>query len=305
MAEVCAFAMPVSGFNGSFPAIYQPDLTIVGKSTTFELDVRLENFEIMRLRILTPVLAFSILLISGCAEEKPAKVMPVTTDSELALELYETGIMAFDQIKWSLSWHSFYSAVELDPDFFMAYFWMYYLSSKDSKEAAEKAFQTEAQLNPAEKQVKLALKYLMDGQEEKVVEHLQNVIDMYPSDPQTHKILYLLQQMYFHDYEGAISSLKRAIRECPDFPLAYNQLGYAYKELEDYENAEDALDNYIRLAPDQANPYDSKGDYFMATEQYEEAADSYLKAYEIDSVVFRNNKKKAKKARMLLEKTLL
>ena len=76
-------------------------------------------------------------------------------------------------------------------------------------------------------------------------------------------------------------------------------------ELEDYAGAEKALDTYIRLAPDQANPYDSKGDYFLATEQYEEAAESYLKAYEIDSVVFRNNKKKVKKARMLLEKTPL
>jgi len=288
--------------NTSFSAIYQHNLTIVGKSTTFEMDVRLENFKKMRLRILTPVLAFSILLISGCAEEKPASTMPVTTDSELALELYETGIVAFDQFKQSLSWHSLYTAVELDPDFFMANFWMFYMSSKESKKAAEKAFQSEAQLNPAEKEIRLALKYLVDGQEEKVVEHLDNLIDMYPSDPQAHKILYLLQQMYFHDYEGAIISLNRAIRECPDFPLAYNQLGYAYQEVGDFEKAEEALDNYIRLAPDQANPYDSKGDYFMATKQYDEAYESYMKAYEIDSSTFDVSRKKAKKARMLQKK---
>ena len=255
----------------------------------------------MRLKILTPALAFSILLIFGCTEEKPASVMPVTTDSELALKLYETGMVAFDQFKQSLSWHSLYTAVELDPDFFMASFWMYYMSGTESKKAAEKAFQSEAQLNPAEEQVRMALKYLVDGQEEKVVEHLQNLVDMYPSDPQTHKILYLLQQMYFKDYEGAIISLERAIRECPDFPLAYNQLGYAYTELEDYEKAEEALDTYIRLAPDQANPYDSKGDFFMETEQYEEAYESYMKANEIEPG-FDKSEKKAKKARMLQQK---
>ena len=255
----------------------------------------------MRLKILTPALAFSILLIFGCTEEKPASVMPVTTDSELALKLYETGVVAFDQFKQSLSWHSLYTAVELDPDFFMASFWMYYMSGTESKKAAEKAFQSEAQLNPAEEQVRMALKYLVDGQEEKVVEHLQNLVDMYPSDPQTHKILYLLQQMYFKDYEGAIISLERAIRECPDFPLAYNQLGYAYTELEDYEKAEEALDTYIRLAPDQANPYDSKGDFFMETEQYEEAYESYMKANEIEPG-FDKSEKKAKKARMLQQK---
>jgi tetratricopeptide (TPR) repeat protein len=257
----------------------------------------------MRVRILAPVIAFSILLIAGCTEEKPASVMPITTNSELALELYETGMMAFDHFKHKLSWENLYRAVEADPDFFMAYFWLYYMSSKESKKAAEKAFQSEADLSPGEEEVKMALKYLVDGQEEKVMEHLQNMVDMYPSDPQAHKILYLIQQMYFKDVEGAIISLERAIRECPDYPLAYNQLGYAYSDIGDYERAEAALDNYIRLAPEQANPYDSKGDYFMATEQYEEAYDSYMKAYEIDSEAFSVSKKKAKKARLLMEKT--
>ena len=248
------------------------------------------------------MLAFSILLIFGCAEEKPASVMPVSTDSELALELYETGIMAYDQWKQKLAVQNLHRAVELDPDFFMAHFWMFYMSSKGSKIAAEKAFQSEAQLNPGEEQVRMALKYLVEGQEEKVVEHLQNLVDMYPSDPQTHKILYLIQQMLYKDFEGAIKSLERAIRECPDYTFAYNILGYAYMDLEDYENAEEALDTYIGLAPDQANPYDSKADFFMATEQYEKAHDSYMKAYEIDSAAFSKNKKKAKKARMLQEK---
>jgi len=256
----------------------------------------------MRVRILTPLLAFSILLIAGCAEEKADPLMPVTSNSELALELYEAGVVAFDQIQWKVFWECMYRAVEQDPDFFMAHFWMYYLSSGKSKKAAEHAFKSEAQLNPAEEKAKMALKYLVNGQEEKVMEHLQNVVDMYPSDPQTHKMLYLIQQMYYKDYEGAVISLKRAIKECPDYPLAYNQLGYAYMSLEDFENAEKALDTYIRLAPDLANPYDSKGEYFMKTEQFEKAAESYMKAYKIDPNAFPNAKKKAKKARMMMEK---
>lgn len=258
----------------------------------------------MRVRLLTPVLAFSILLTAGCSYYKKADpVMPVTSNSELALELYETGIKAFDQFKLRLSWENMNKAVELDPDFFMAHYWLYYLTSKESKKAAEMAFKSGIQLTPGEEQVKMALKYLVEGQEEKVVEHLQNLVEMYPSDPQSHKMLYLLQQMYFRDIEGAVVSLERAIRECPEFPLAYNQVGYAYMDLEEFDKAEKALDTYIRLAPDQANPYDSKGDYFLKTEQYEQAAESYLKAYEIDPEVFPNNEKKAEKARMRMQKT--
>lgn len=222
--------------------------------------------------------------------------MLVTTDSELALEYYETGMVAYDQIKWSLAWHNLNLAVEQDPDFFMAYFWMYFMSSKDSKKVAEKALQSDIQLNPGEEQIRMALKYLVDGQHEKAVEHLQNLVDLYPSDPHVHKILYIIQFHFLNDLEAAIVSLERAIGECPDYPLAYNQLGYAYMKLEQYEEAEKAFDKYIEMASTIANPYDSKGDYFMATEQYEKAYESYMKAYEIDSS-FEVSKKKAKKAR--------
>jgi tetratricopeptide (TPR) repeat protein len=268
------------------------------------LDVRLENFEKMRLRNLTRVLVFSILLFLGCTKEKPAQLMPVTTDSELALEFYETSMVAFDQIKFSLAWHNLQLAVEQDPDFFMAYFWMFFISSKDSKSVVDKALQCNIQLNPGEEQIKSALKYLVDGQDEKAVEHLQNLVDLYPADPNVHKILYIIQFQFMKNPEAAIVSIKRANRECPDYPLAYNQLGYAYMDLEQYNDAEKAFDKYIELAPSIANPFDSKGDFFMATEQYEKAYESYMKAYEIDST-FEVSKKKADKARLLMEKVVL
>jgi tetratricopeptide (TPR) repeat protein len=262
----------------------------------------LENFEKMRLRNLTLVLGFSSLLIFGCTKEKPALMMPVTTSSELALKYYEAGMVAYDQIKYSLGWHSMEIAVEQDPDFFMAYFWMYLMSSSDSNTVFEKAMKTGASLTPAEEEVKVSLKYLVDGQNEKVEEHLGKVIDMYPSDPWTHKMLYQIEYFYFKDVDAAIASLNRAIKECPDYPWAYNLLGYAYMEQEDYVNAEKAFDNYIRVAPEQANPYDSKGDYFMAIKEFEKAYDSYMKAYEIDPEYFDVSKKKAEKAKMMLEK---
>ncbi len=227
--------------------------------------------------------------------------MPVTTDSELALELFESGMMAFDQIKLSLAWHNLDLAVKEDPDFFMASFWMYFMSSKNSKKVAEKALQANASFNDGEKHIRSAFKYLLDGQDEKVVEQLQMVIDLYPADPHVHKILYILQFQFMKDYEGAIKSIKRAIASTDEYPLAYNQLGYALMELEEYDEAEKAFDQYIKSAPHLANPYDSKGDFYMTTKQYEKAYDSYIKAFEIDSG-FTVSEKKAKKAKQLQEK---
>jgi len=267
------------------------------------MDVRLEKNKKMRLSTLTPVLVFSILLFARCTEEKTPTVMPVTTSSDLALKLYETALVAYDEFKVSLALEDLQMAVKQDPDFFMAYFWMYFISSKDPKIIVEKALQSDIQLNPGEEQVRSALKYLVDGQDQKAVEHLQNLVDMYPSDPHTHKILFYVQFHWMKDVEAAIVSMKRTIRECPDYPDVYNQLGYAYMENEQFEDAEKAFDTYIEKAPEQANPYDSKGDYFMATKQYQEAYDSYMKAYSIDSG-FEISKQKAGKAMQMLNKTI-
>jgi len=258
----------------------------------------------MRLKTFTLVLVVSSLLFTiACNEEESAAGMPVTTNSDLALELYESGMVAFDQLKAKLAWKNLEQAVKEDPDFFMAYFWLYLWSSEGSKKVAEKALHTSASLNDGETQIKTAFKYLLDGQDAKVLEHLQNAVDLYPGDPYVHKILYTLQYHYMKDYEGSVKSISRAINEIPEYSWAYNMLGYAYMELEDFEKAEKALDQYMKYAPDQANPYDSKGDFFMHTKQYEKAYDHYLKAFEIDSE-FTISEKKAKKAKHLMEKTL-
>ena len=256
----------------------------------------------MRLRFLTPVVGISILILVSCTQDESATRMPVTSDSELALEFYETGILAFDQIKIELAYHNLEMAVKEDPDFFMAYFWMYFLSGKSPNKIAEKALHTESNLNEGEEQIRTAFKYLLDGQEEKVVKHLQMAVDIYPSDPQVHKILYILQLHYMKDMEGAVKSINRAISAQPGYAMAYNQLGYAMMDLEELDKAEKAFDTYIKLEPSIANPYDSKGDYYMHIKEYEKAYESYMKAYEVDGD-FKYSEKKAQKAKYLLEKS--
>lgn len=257
----------------------------------------------MRVRVLTPVLAISILIISACTEDESAVRMPVTTDSELALQSYETGMAAFDQLKWDMAWHNFEYAIQEDSDFFMAHFWMYFLTSTKSKKIAEKAFQSKRELSDGEDLIRTSLKYSLDGQDEKVVESLRKVVDLYPGDPHAHKILYIMQLQNMKDPEGALESILRAVKEIPDYPYAYNHLGYAYMDLEEFELAEEALDNFIRLAPTEPNPYDSKGDFYMKTEQFGKAFESYMKAYEMDSN-FEVSKKKAIKAKQMMEKVV-
>ena len=255
----------------------------------------------MRLRPLALVWVVSNLIISSCTQKEVKEFMPVTTDSDLALEFYETAITALDRLNYSVAWDNLQYAIKEDPDFFMANFWLYYISSQESKSVAERIVQSDAELNDAEKQIKTAFEYLLEGQYEKTVEYLQKAIALYPYDPQLYKILYMLQLQFMKDAEASIATIEDAIDACPDFPMAYNFLGYAHLDLNNFDQAEKAFDKYIELAPDQANPYDSKGDYFMEVKRYEEAYESYMRAYEIDSS-FTISRKKAEKAKQLLEK---
>jgi tetratricopeptide (TPR) repeat protein len=262
----------------------------------------LENEKMMRLSILTVVVIMSTLLSTACTENGSEELMPLTTDSELALKFYETGVVALDQLKLDLASNNFEMAIKEDPDFFMSYFWLYIIAHKDSKDIADKALQTNAPLNKAEQQIKKAFRYLLDGQVEKVTENIQVAIDLYPSDPHVHKSLYLSQYFVLKDMEGALKTMNRAIEERPDFASTYNYLGYAQMYLEEFDKAEAAFNKYIKLAPDQANPYDSKGDFYMYTEQYDKAYENYMKAFEIDSSSFAVSRNKARKAKRHLEK---
>ena len=174
----------------------------------------------------------------------------------------------------------------------------------DHQKIVEKALMVDADLNEGEKQIKTAFKYLIDGQDKKVIEHLQMAIDIYPSDPDVHKILYILQMQYLKDAEAAELSIARAIKECPDYEPAYNHLGYALMDQGRFDEAEKAFNTYIELSPNTANPYDSKGDFYMATCQYKSAYTSYMRAYEIDPS-FSVSKKKAQKAEVLLNRSAL
>lgn len=226
--------------------------------------------------------------------------MPVTTNSEQALAYYRTGMDAFDRVKLDVAMSNFEMAVKEDPDFFMAYFWMYLISGRSSKKIADEAMQSNAPLNEGEKHIKTAFKYLLNGQNEKVVDNLKKAIRLYPKDPDVHKTLYIIQFQIMWDLEAAIESMYNAIEARPEYPMTYNQLGYALMEMENYKKAEEAFDTYIELAPDIANPYDSKGDFYMKTKQYEKAYESYMKAFRTDST-FTVSEKKASKVRDLMK----
>lgn len=275
---------------------------MAAKSTIFIPGARLANLSVMGFRVLTVLTVISFLSLSSCKQSRPDEVMPVTTGSELARELFETAMVAFDQIKREVAYHNLELAVREDPEFFMAYFWMYIMGSKGYSDMAEKALHVDADLNQAEKALQTALKYQRGGQDKRVLQHMEEAIGYYPADPNLYKLLYIYQWFFTQDGEGAMVTIRKAIEAIPDHAFFYNLLGYGMMEQGDYKSAEMAFDTYLRLAPGLANPYDSRGDFYMETGQYGKAYESYMKAYSMDPG-FTVSEKKARKARSMMEQS--
>lgn len=78
----------------------------------------------------------------------------------------------------------------------------------------------------------------------------------HPNDERAHWVLgnaYSVQQAY----DKAIDQFQQALAINPQYSLAWNSVGYAYRPTGNTAAAEKAFQQYIALVPNDPNPYDS------------------------------------------------
>ncbi|MEO6210632.1 MAG: tetratricopeptide repeat protein, partial [Gemmatimonadaceae bacterium] len=68
----------------------------------------------------------------------------------------------------------------------------------------------------------------------------------------------------------------------PEYSLAYNQLGFAYRAVNRLDSAESVFRRYIALVPNDPNPYDSYAELLMKMGRFDESITQYRKALSID-----------------------
>jgi len=229
-----------------------------------------------------------LFLVPLCTQEVKETKIPVTTESESALALYKEGITAGEQVYLDKALDLFNQALADDPDFFMAGYTLatYYLylgNNEEFQKVAEQALKSKAELSEGEELMKTMLGMWVADPKADATETGKKLVEMYPEDYQAYNQL-AFSQIIINDFAGEVETFKKALEVTENQAPIYNVLGYAYMELEQYEEAESVLDKYIEMEPNLPNPYDSKGDYFMKVEEYGKAYESYMKAYEIDSL---------------------
>ena len=232
--------------------------------------------------IIKILLILFIFLCIGCTQQDVGK-MPITTISDEAKTHFLKGLELFEKLRTQESLEPFEKAIELDPDFGLAYFYFSQAqpSAKGFFEQLDKALMCVDKVSESESNLILGLQATVNGNPTLQIEFYQKNVDAFPNDE---RMLTLQATNYFgqQEYLKAVELYNKAIIINPDFSPAYNQLGYANRFLEKYDDAELAFKKYIELIPDDPNPYDSYAELLMKIGRFEESIEQYKAALEIN-----------------------
>jgi tetratricopeptide (TPR) repeat protein len=182
-------------------------------------------------------------------------VTEATTSSLEALKAYA----AADEIRnggnEAESIPLFQHAVELDPNFAMAYARLAAiynnLGEEDrSVESARKAFDLRERVSERERFYITDHFYVANGNIEKDKETLESAIKAYPNDSSAFTNLALVYEVYLGQFEKAIQSASEFIRLEPNAPFGYSHTAPSYMALNRLEEARSILQRAVDARAD-------------------------------------------------------
>lgn len=248
----------------------------------------------------------SFLFLNSFSQKQNEKSIPVTTNSEKALSLYNEAFTAYKDVYIAKFSSLINRALKEDPDFFMANYMVAMLSyslnqDKNFIKFATAATNCKAKLSLGEIVLKDILSKLLEDRKADVTSYGKKLVEMYPQD-EVAFIQLAVSQVFIKDIDGAIATYNKAIKIADRKDYIYNLMAYVQMQAGRYDDALVSLNKYQELAsPTLPNPYDSKGDYYMQVKDYNKAYENYMKAYKIDTLW---SKSKAQKAKALADSLL-
>ncbi len=216
----------------------------------------------------------------------PARVSDVTTSSIDAYNDFLKGREDFERLYYGDAMRSFQKAIDLDPNFAVAYLYLARAQAElGDPRASEKSFE-KAKANMAhatEKErmyIEEAYAGAVERNETKRVALLNRLIEKYPKEKGAR---FELGSYYSAtaDYAKAVATLTKVLDLDPNYGYALNQLAYAYAGLGELDKALEGFRKYAALSPGDANPVDSMAEMFFKMGKLDEAAANYKEAARI------------------------
>jgi len=225
---------------------------------------------------------------TGRKKIEPAEVpiAEVTTTSMEAYRYFIQGMENERKFYYGDAQQSFEKAVELDPDFATAYFYLAYahrwLGNIEARnEAIEKAKALSHKATDKERLfIEASHARYIERNQEKRISIVQEIAKKYPKE----KRAYYFLALFYRDegnYDKAIEEFNKVLELDPNSGEVHNGLGYIYLLKGNFEKSIEHLKKYASLNPEDANPLDSMADAYFQMGRLDEAIAKYKEALEI------------------------
>ncbi len=212
--------------------------------------------------------------------------IPVTTSSKQALELFHKGLHFLDVGRALESRAEFLKAVEIDPGFSHAYFYLSLaaLSPEEFKESLDKGIKNLQGKSDGERMLLEIGQTFLDNNATKRSELSRSLTSKYPNAARAWMRLGFSEATVNHHNEARMA-FSKALGISPRLVGAHYALGFSYlfNDPKDFNEAEKHFRHSIKLEPDEAKGYEGLGDVLRAKNELEKAREAYTQALQKDA----------------------
>jgi serine/threonine protein kinase/Tfp pilus assembly protein PilF len=214
-------------------------------------------------------------------------ITDVTTDSLEAYNFFLRGREDFERYYYNDARRFLERAVELDPEFALAYYYLIrvysYLGHAEEMEAASEKFKKYGKKLKGREGLYIKALLIQQKDPEKYAKILKELIEKYPKWKRPH---YDLAYYYYYAYgqdkiDEAIAELNTALDLDPNYGPALNQLAYCHLFKNEFEKALEYFRRYASISPGDANPFDSMGEAYFRMGRLDESIEKYKEALEV------------------------
>ena len=192
-------------------------------------------------------------------EAAPLKVRDITTPSLQAYDYFLQGKAAYNLVNWEEAKKNLTKALEIDPNFAMAYFYLAWANSntgdvRAQNEMIEKATALSSQASQKDR-LYIEASYALFVQQD-LDKHgalLKELVRKYPDEKWAFHLLGDYLMLYREDYAGAVSQYEKWHRLDPQDPNAMSHIIGASYLMGDFQKAADYVKRHDAVAP--PDPY--------------------------------------------------
>ncbi len=219
------------------------------------------------------------------ASQRP--ITELTTTSMEAYRYYLHGKEEVENLDILSAQQSLEKAVELDPQFAMAYLYLgdtyFELGNLESSFEAYKTAKLHSEKATEKERLHIEAIYAqwVERNPGKRFSLLKEWTEKYPKEKDAHYEL----AMYYRGrgrYDDAFQEFQKALQLDPKMGAALNMLAYTYAETEDYKKALEVFERYAEGRPGDPNPLDSIAELYFKMGNLDEAIEKYNETLDID-----------------------